>query len=28
VRLRARIEEGSRVMRDAVFLHIEPHHDD
>jgi glucosamine-6-phosphate deaminase len=27
-RLRARIEEGSRVMRDAVFLHTEPHHDD
>jgi glucosamine-6-phosphate deaminase len=27
-RLRARIEEGARIMRDAVFLHTEPHHDD
>jgi glucosamine-6-phosphate deaminase len=27
-RLAARIEEGARVVRDAVFLHTEPHHDD
>jgi glucosamine-6-phosphate deaminase len=27
-RLREKIEAGTRVCRDAVFLHTEPHHDD
>ncbi|HEX6791960.1 MAG TPA: glucosamine-6-phosphate deaminase [Candidatus Krumholzibacteria bacterium] len=27
-RLRQKIEAGTRVERDAVFLHTEPHHDD
>jgi len=27
-RLREKIAEGSRVRKDAVFLHTEPHHDD
>jgi glucosamine-6-phosphate deaminase len=27
-RLRARLEAGTRIYRDTVFLHTEPHHDD
>jgi glucosamine-6-phosphate deaminase len=27
-RLREKIEAGSRILRQAVFLHTEPHHDD